>query len=142
MILVLCMALAWTLARSTPGLTYLLPARITIAAIFVLAGVSLALSGVFAFRRQKTTLNPHTPGKSTSIVRSGPYGFSRNPMYLGLALVLFGFCAYLANPLALLAVVTFVVYTSRFQIMPEERVLLEMFGESYMQYTRSVRRWI
>jgi len=141
-IMVICMALAWVVARSTPGFTYLLPARITITMILVLAGLSLALSGFFAFRKAKTTLNPHTPEKSTSIVRSGPYGFSRNPMYLGLAFTLLGFCAYFANPLTFVAVVAFVAYITRFQIMPEERVLLEMFGESYAQYTRSVRRWI
>jgi len=141
-IVVLCMALAWVVARSTPGFTYLLPARITITVILVIAGLSLALSGLFAFRKAKTTLNPHTPEKSTSIVWSGPYGFTRNPMYLGLAFALLGFCAHLANPFAFVAVVTFVAYITRFQIMPEERVLLERFGESYTQYTRSVRRWI
>jgi protein-S-isoprenylcysteine O-methyltransferase Ste14 len=141
-IMVLCGAFAWLLARSAPGLTFILPARITIAVILALAGISLALSGVLAFRKVQTTLNPHTPEKSSSIVQSGPYAFTRNPMYLGLVLVLLGFCTYLANPLSLLAVVVFVAYTMRFQIIPEERVLLEMFGESYEQYVKSVRRWI
>ncbi len=63
-------------------------------------------------------------------------------MYLGLALVLLGVCAYLANPLTILAVAAFIAYLTRFQIMPEERVLLENFGESYVQYTASVRRWL
>lgn len=141
-IAVCCVAIAWVLARFTPGFTYLLPARIPITMILVVAGVSLALSGVIAFRRAKTTPNPHTPEKSTSIVRSGPYRFTRNPMYLGLAFVLLGVCAYLANPLTVIAVAAFIVYLTRFQIMPEERVLLENFGESYAQYTRSVRRWL
>ncbi|MEO5623177.1 MAG: isoprenylcysteine carboxylmethyltransferase family protein [Dokdonella sp.] len=136
------MAFAWGVAHSTPGFTYLLPARITITTILVLIGLSLALSGFFAFRKAKTTLNPHTPEKSTSIVMGGPYRFTRNPMYLGLAFVLLGFCVYLANPLAFVAIVAFVAYMTRFQIVPEERVLQDRFGESYAQYTRSVRRWI
>ena len=140
--MVLCAAFAWLLARSAPEFTFILPARITIAVILALAGISLALSGVLAFRKAQTTLNPHTPEKSSSIVQSGPYGFTRNPMYLGLVLVLLGFCAYLANPLTLLAVVVFVAYTIRFQVIPEERVLLERFGESFEQYVKSVRRWI
>jgi protein-S-isoprenylcysteine O-methyltransferase Ste14 len=141
-IMVLCGAFAWLLARSAPGFTFILPARITIAVILALAGISLALSGVLAFRKVQTTLNPHTPEKSSSIVQSGPYAFTRNPMYLGLVLVLLGFCTYLANPLSLLAVVVFVAYTMRFQIIPEEQVLLERFGEYYEQYVQSVRRWI
>ncbi len=141
-IAVLCAALAWLMARSTPGLTFLLPGRIPITAVFVLAGIALTLSGFFAFRKAKTTLNPHTPERSTSIVRSGPYALTRNPMYLGLFLVLLGFCAYLANPLTVVPVIVFVAYITRFQIMPEERLLLEKFGEPYAQYIRSVRRWL
>jgi protein-S-isoprenylcysteine O-methyltransferase Ste14 len=137
-----CVALAWLLARFSPGFTYLLPARIPITLFLVLVGISVALSGVLAFRKAKTTPNPHTPQKSTSIVRSGPYRFTRNPMYLGLAFVLLGFCAYLANPLTLVAVAAFIAYLTRFQIIPEERVLLEHFGETYASYTRSVKRWL
>ena len=137
-----CMALAWLLARIAPGFAYLLPARIPITAILMLVGFSLTLSGFAAFRRAKTTLNPHTPEKSSSIVRGGPYGFTRNPMYLGLAFVLLAVCAYLANPLTIVAVAVFFAYLTRFQIMPEERLLLEKFGEPYAQYTRSVRRWL
>lgn len=137
-----CMALAWLLARLTPGWTYVLPARIPMAVILVLAGVSLTFSGFFAFRRANTTLNPHTPEKSTSMVRSGPYRFTRNPMYLGLACVLLGVCTYLANPLTLVAVAAFIAYLTAFQIMPEERLLLKKFGAPYAQYTSSVRRWL
>lgn len=141
-IAVLCMALAWAVARLTPGLVVALPARIPIAVVVVLAGVVLTLSGLVAFRKAGTTMNPHTPEKSSAIVQGGPYRFTRNPMYLGLTLVLIGICAYLANPLALAAVVVFIAYITRFQIIPEERLLLEKFGEPYAQYTRSVRRWL
>ena len=75
-------------------------------------------------------------------MRSGPYTFTRNPMYLGLALVLLGVCAYLSNPLSVLAIVVFVTYITRFQIIPEERLLLAKFGEPFAQYMRSVRRWV
>ena len=137
-----CAAFAWLLAHFSPGFTHLLPARILITLLLVLAGMSIALSGVLAFRKAKTTPNPHTPEKATSIVRSGPYRFTRNPMYLGLAFVLLGFCAYLANPMTFFAVIAFIAYITRFQIMPEERVLLQNFDETYASYTRSVRRWL
>ena len=137
-----CVAFAWLLARFSPGLAYPFPDRIPITLVLILSGVSVALSGILAFRKAKTTPNPHTPEKSTSIVRGGPYRFTRNPMYVGLAFVLLGFCAYLANPLAVIAVVAFIAYLNRFQIIPEERALLANFGETYASYTRSVRRWL
>ena len=76
------------------------------------------------------------------MVQGGPYRFTRNPMYLGMACVLLGACAWLANPLALLAVFVFVGYITRFQIMPEERALLGKFGGAYADYLRRVRRWL
>lgn len=136
------MALAWVVARSMPGLAYVLPARLPMAVLLALAGLALDVSGLIAFHRAKTTLNPRSPERSTSIVRSGPYRFTRNPMYLGLALMLLGLCAYLANPATVVAVAVFIVYITRFQIIPEERLLHAKFGESYAQYKRSVRRWL
>lgn len=136
------MALAWMVARSMPGLAYVLPARLPMAVLLALAGLALDMSGLIAFHRAKTTLNPRSPERSTSIVRSGPYRFTRNPMYLGLALMLLGFCAYLANPATVVAVAVFIAYITRFQIIPEERLLHAKFGESYAQYKRSVRRWL
>ena len=141
-IALLCAVLAWVLARSAPGFAFILPARIPITMVLVLAGISLTLAGVRAFRSAATTVNPLSPELASLIVRTGPYAFTRNPMYLGLALVLLGVCAYLANPLSVLAVVFFVTYITRFQIIPEERLLLAKFGEPFAQYMRSVRRWV
>ena len=141
-IALLCVALAWIVAFFTPGFAFALPARLLITALLVLGGFSLDVYGLIAFRRAKTTLDPRAPDKSTAIVRSGPYRFSRNPMYLGLSVVLLGVCAYLANPLTIVAIIAFIAYMTRFQIIPEERLLLSRFGETYAQYTRSVRRWL
>ena len=63
-------------------------------------------------------------------------------MYLGMVIVLLAFCVYLSNPVSVVAIVIFVAYITRFQILPEERLLLHKFGESYAQYTKSVRRWL
>ena len=125
-----------------PAFAFPRPVLLAIAALFVLAALVLEVSGLLAFRRAKTTVNPLSPEKSTTIVRSGPYRFTRNPMYLGIALLLSAFCLYLANPVSLAAVVVFVAYITRFQILPEERLLLAKFGEAYAQYARSVRRWL
>jgi protein-S-isoprenylcysteine O-methyltransferase Ste14 len=141
-IALICAALAWILAHFTPGLGYLVPARIPIIVLLVLIGLALEISGLMSFRKAKTTFNPLAPGRSKSIVQNGPYQFTRNPMYLGMFFNLLGLCVYFENPLTLVAVVVFVAYITRFQIIPEERILLAKFGDSYAQYTRSVRRWL
>ena len=137
-----CAGLAWAIAHFTPELVFLFPARVWMAAVLVVAGISLDLSGLVVFRRARTTINPLAPGKSTAIVDSGPYAFTRNPMYLGMASALLGYCVYLANPLSVLSVAAFCVYITRFQIIPEERLLLGKFGEAYARYQNAVRRWI
>jgi protein-S-isoprenylcysteine O-methyltransferase Ste14 len=63
-------------------------------------------------------------------------------MYVGMGMFLLAYSIYLANPVSVVAVVAFVAYITRFQIIPEERLLLSKFGESYASYTRSVRRWL
>ncbi|GAB2668713.1 methyltransferase family protein [Arenimonas aestuarii] len=137
-----CAGLAWVLTHYTPGLVFQVPARVWIAAAFVVIGIALDVSGLLVFRKARTTINPLAPGKSTAIVDSGPYAFTRNPMYLGMASVLLGFCVFLANPVSLLAVIAFCAYITRFQIIPEERLLLGKFGEAYARYRDAVRRWV
>jgi protein-S-isoprenylcysteine O-methyltransferase Ste14 len=140
LVLIVAMGMALT-AFAVPG-EVVLPARQAIAAAIVVAGVLVAVTGVLAFRRQQTTVNPMTPGKSSSLVATGIYRFSRNPMYLGMLLVLGGWGVFLANTVAVLWLPGFVVYMNWFQIRPEERALTERFGDEYLAYCRSVRRWV
>jgi protein-S-isoprenylcysteine O-methyltransferase Ste14 len=67
---------------------------------------------------------------------------SRNPMYVGLLLLLAGWALHLSHPLALLGLPAFVAYMNRFQIAPEERALRAKFGPAYEDYARAVRRWL
>lgn len=72
----------------------------------------------------------------------GVYRATRNPMYVGLALLLLAWTVYLGAPLALLGVAAFVAYITRFQIVPEERVLAQKFGPEFGAYRSRVRRWL
>lgn len=119
-----------------------LPARLAIAVALVVAGAAVALSGVVAFRHQKTTVNPFTPEQSSSLVATGIYRLSRNPMYLGFLLALTGWCVYLANWTSALLLPAFVAYMNRFQIQPEERALAKRYGQDFLTYSKSVRRWL
>lgn len=139
----LCVALAMWLMPPLAGiLDFPLGPRVAIAVAFVLVGQGIAVSGMIAFRRAKTTINPIKASSASSLVSSGIYRFTRNPMYLGMLLTLLGWAVYLANPMALLLVPLFVLYIHRFQIKPEERVLSSLFGAPYAEYTDRVRRWI
>lgn len=135
-------------AAAMAALAYALPAAAHVAAgrsvavVLVLVGVIVALAGVVALRRHKTTVNPFTPDQSSSLVATGIYRFSRNPMYLGFLLALAGWAAYLANWGSALLLPAFVAYMNRFQIQPEERALTQRFGPQFLAYAKSVRRWL
>jgi len=108
----------------------------------LLAVLGLAFGGwAFAlFRRAKTGIVPFTP--ATSLVLRGPYRFSRNPMYLGMALVLTGEAVVLGAVTAFLAPLAFVlIVTVRF-IRPEEAQMEGTFGADYRELRRRVRRWL
>jgi len=116
--------------------------RVGVALALLVIGQSISISGMMSFRRAKTTMNPIKPGAASSLVSSGVYRFTRNPMYLGLSVTLLGWAVFLSNWLALLAVPVFVLYINRFQIDPEERVLSSLFGAEYAAYKEKVRRWL
>lgn len=116
--------------------------RIAAALILGVLGATSSASGVRAFARANTTKNPMKPQAASSLVVTGVYALTRNPMYLGLLLVLLGWAAFLWSPWALPGPVGFVAYISRFQIAPEERVLLNLFGAEYSDYKATVRRWL
>ena len=135
-------ALMWLIARAAPTLGFALPARRVLAACFALAGVSTAIAGVAAFRRVGTTVNPLRPEKASSLVVSGVYGVTRNPIYLGLLLVLIAWALLLSNILGLLLLPVFILYMNRFQIGPEEAALTSVFGPDFTTYKSRVRRWL
>lgn len=131
-------ALSWLV----PAANVAVRGRAAIAIAVAAAGVLVALAGVVAFRRHKTTVNPVAPSRAATLVSGGIYRVSRNPMYLGMLLTLAGLAMYLSNLLALLVLPAFVAYMNRYQIVPEERALRARFGVPYDNYLRTVRRWL
>ena len=129
-------------AYSAPRLSFTLAGSSVIALALVALGGALAFAGVIAFRDKRTTVNPLTPTASSSVVSSGVYRFSRNPMYLGFLLALAGWAVYLSNAGAALLLPAFVAYMTQHQIKPEERALLAKFGSEFAQYMSQVRLWL
>jgi len=142
-VVVLCTAsLMWVVARFLPVGEVQLPARIFFAMTCASVGAVTSGLGVIAFRRARTTVNPTKPGATSSLVRSGVYSLTRNPMYLGFLLILCGWAIFLSNVLVFLFLPIFIFYMNHFQIQAEERALIERFGEMFTEYAARVRRWI
>jgi protein-S-isoprenylcysteine O-methyltransferase Ste14 len=108
--------------------------------LLVAAGLALNIAGFVTQRRAGTDPIPFNP--STRIVAHGPYRFTRNPMYVGFALMTLGIAILVDSVWTLLAVPIGLVLTDRMVITREERYLERKFGEEYLSYKRRVRRWI
>ncbi len=134
--------LMWLLALIAPALGFAVPARTLVAMVLAAAGVATAIAGITTFARAKTTVNPTTPEASSSLVSWGIYSITRNPMYLGLLLVLTAWAVFLSHPLPFLLLPGYLLYINRFQIAPEERALTSLFGREFAAYRSRVRRWI
>lgn len=132
----------WWLAAQTPVLVAPLVARVAVAIGLALVGVGITIAGVRAIRRAQTTANPMKPETATALVCGGVYTVTRNPMYLGLLVLLIAWAVYLSSAWALLGPLAFAVYITRFQILPEERALGTLFGAEYAAYRARVRRWL
>jgi protein-S-isoprenylcysteine O-methyltransferase Ste14 len=100
------------------------------------------LKAVLEFAGMKTTVNPMAPEKASALVTGGTYRISRNPMYLGLLLLLIALAVYWGTLAALIVVPAFVWYMTEFQIKPEEESLRKHFGAEYEAYLDRVRRWL
>ena len=137
--LALCM---WLLAPATSALDGPAAFRIALSALLASVGTSLGIAGSVSFRRAKTTINPFKPERASTLVATGVYRFSRNPMYLGMLVGLLAVAVYLASPWSLIGPLIFVGYMNRRQIAPEESALEAKFGASYLEYKQRVPRWL
>lgn len=109
--------------------------------VLVLSSATFALPALRQFKQLRTTTDPKRPHKARRLAATGVYAYSRNPMYLGVLLLLLAWAVFLLNGLSLLVAFFFPLYITIFQIRPEERYLEEKFGEEYLRYKAKVRRW-
>ena len=107
-----------------------------------LIGAGFVVTAIVQFARLKTTVSPLSPDKTSSLATGCVYRITRNPMYLGLAIMLLGWGIHLGNPVNLLCIAAFMFILTKWQIKPEEAALRHLFGEEFEAYCRRVRRWI
>jgi protein-S-isoprenylcysteine O-methyltransferase Ste14 len=116
------------------------PVVATIGWALVAASAVVSLSALITFRRARTTIIPNRP--ASMFVDTGPYRWTRNPMYVGLTLLSLGVACVFNGLWPLLLVPLAAVVTDRYTIAREERYLERAFGETYRDYQRRVRRWL
>ena len=141
LVLAIFAVMMWGVAQVSPSMDLGAVGNIFSKA-FLIAGFAILFVAAFYFFKAKTTLNPMNPSSSSALVTTGLYNFSRNPIYVADVLFLLSWGFYMSNIFSFLLILGFVPYLNRFQIMPEERALEEIFGADYVAYKTRVRRWI
>jgi protein-S-isoprenylcysteine O-methyltransferase Ste14 len=127
--------------QATFPLTYLAsPLALGVGIALMACGALFIGTAIPTMLRGHGTLN--TSGSSAMLVTSGPYRYSRNPMYLGLVLLYCGLACVFANGWALPLLIPLMLFTQVRAILPEERYLNRTFGETYRSYSSRVRRWL
>jgi protein-S-isoprenylcysteine O-methyltransferase Ste14 len=108
----------------------------------LLLGFLILISAVRLFRIDQTTVNPLSPKQATKLVTEGIFKFTRNPMYLGMACVLASLAMFFNIIGGIVFIALFCAYITKFQIIPEEKAMSDLFSEDFDQYKQTTRRWI
>ncbi len=138
-VVVIGLSLDWLLPAYVLTVLLDLSERIFIGVILMAAGAGLAIPAVLAFRTAGTNVEPWKP--STALATQGIYNWLRNPMYVGLTLILAGLAILLASDWMLVMTIVIVPVIHFGVVMREERYLTAKFGEAYRQYRNKVPRY-
>jgi protein-S-isoprenylcysteine O-methyltransferase Ste14 len=110
--------------------------------LILLVGLVTAMLAIFLFKKVKTTVNPINPEEVSTLVTTGIFSVTRNPMYLGLFFVICSTVFFFGSWCGIIILTLFVWYINKFQIIPEEEAMEKLFGDKYNEYRQNVRRWI
>lgn len=108
--------------------------------LLTLAGLGIVLWSARVFRKMEISAEPDS--RPSTFATGGPYRQSRNPMYLGLAVMHFGLALIINSAWLLVATIGVLLALDRTVIPREEALLAEMYPEEYARYRRRVRRWV
>jgi hypothetical protein len=110
--------------------------------VLMVLGVLMDGYAAMMFLVAKTTISPIAPQNASTLIVSGIFKLTRNPMYLGMAILLLGWALLLQSAAALMGPILFITYITRFQILPEERILSQKWGDAYTAYKSKTKRWL
>ena len=132
----------WLSASLSPSFFLATLLHILLVGVPMLTGLFFCAAGILSFKKASTTVNPLKPETASSLVTTGIFQITRNPMYLGVSFILLAWALYLSSALPFLGVLGFIFYINRFQIVPEERALIKIFEPEFVLYQSQVRRWL
>lgn len=133
--------IAYYLSQSFSTLTFATATSWVFIGGFIGAGLVIDVLALAQMIKARTSINPIQLNGTRILLTTGVYSFSRNPMYLGMLCYLIALTYALANPMAAIAPIGFVLMLNQTQIKREERWMREQFGEDYEEYSATVRRW-
>ena len=120
----------WLVSKYSLNTNFNLNGINILALVFLIIAIIMIVLSINKFKKNRTTISPLRPNKTSSLITSGIYNYTRNPMYLGLLLILISTALFIKN------------FINKNQILPEEQILENIFGEEYRNYTKKVKRWI
>ena len=110
--------------------------------ITIVAGLTIIFVAAKQFKAANTTINPTKPETASVLVSNGVFSYSRNPMYLGMLIIIIGF-SIIHNLIAIIVFMPlWIIYMINFQIIPEEEAMKILFKEEFLNYSKKTRRWI
>ena len=121
---------------------YILSINNILSIFILLAGFGILFISAASFKKHQTTINPLKPEQASSLVISGVFSFSRNPMYLGMVFILISVSIKFNLLGGLLITSMFALFITKFQIIPEEAAMHKLFPEEFTSYKENTRRWI
>ena len=133
-------ALIYFSSEWSPSIVFL--GQNLISLFLMMLGFLVLLIAISAFIKLKTTINPLKPEAATSLITTGIFKLSRNPMYLGMLLLIISLWIKTGDVLGFILVAGFIAYLNYFQIFPEEQAMKRLFSDKYKTYCQQVRRWL
>ena len=110
--------------------------------LFLICGIIIIRTAFLSFKNYQTTINPLNLTKTSTLVNTGIFKYTRNPMYLGMALLLLSITLKFNLYGGLIVIVLFISFITKFQIIPEEKAMEKLFGQEFKNYKKTTRRWL
>ena len=110
--------------------------------LLLICGIIIIRTAFLSFKKHQTTINPLNLTKTSSLVNTGIFKYTRNPMYLGMVFILLSIALKFNLYGGLIVLFFFFSFITKFQIIPEEKAMENLFGEKYKKYKTTTRRWL
>jgi len=139
---IIAIALMYAIKHFLPSFGFQLAFKTELCGLLILLSVIIGFTAIYSFKKHNTTVNPTKAESTSTIVNTGLFAYSRNPMYLAMLIFLLAIGILISNWLVIFPILLFIWFITEFQIKPEEEILTKYFKDEYLTYLSKVRRWI